>query len=72
MNKEYLDKLPQFDIDAKSEFCLNVNYMGQRARVLVNVKEFELQLVSGKSRIKLSFMNSNPIDDHYELNLVDA
>lgn len=72
MNNEYLDTLPQFDIDAKSEFCLNVNYMGQRARVLVNVKEFELQLVSGKSRIKLSFMNSNPIDDQYELNLIDA
>lgn len=72
MNEEYLNRLPQYDINAGDTFCLNVTYQGQKARVVVNVKEFELQLLSGKSRINLSFINSNPIDDKYELNVIEA
>ena len=64
---EKVDALPQLDIDADGSCCLNVSYHGFKARIVISVREMEVQLLSGKSRVKLMFTNSNPIDDRFEL-----
>lgn len=66
--ENHLDRLPQFEIDAHSEgFCLNVNHHGVKARILVQVKEMQSELLTGKTRVEISYIISNPIDDAFEI-----